>query len=361
MFIIRRHNILFKYFFKMNKQLYNKQNKKDLIENLNNEDFKRITLSFYKYIKIINPLQFRDKLYSDFIDMNILGRVYIAAEGINAQMSIPDYNESKLKTYINSLSILKDVKFKNAVQEGISFYKLTIKIKNEIVAYKLNTDQYDMDNIGCHLDPVEFNKAIEDPNSILVDIRNHYESEIGHFKGALVPDVERSQELLPEVKKLLEGKEDKKILLYCTGGIRCEKASSYLIKNNYKDVNQLDGGVINYAHQVKMKKIKSKYFGKNFVFDDRLGERITQDDISKCHQCNNKSDSHKNCSNHLCHLLFIQCQNCDSIFSGCCSQECADYNKLTEEEKACKKKSFLIYNEKRLKGKVKPKLYKIIG
>ena len=345
----------------MSEQLYNKKSKEDLIEELQNESFSRLTLSFYQYIEIDNPEDLRDQIYRDLSSMGILGRVYIANEGINAQISVPEYNIKNFEKYISSNDILKNIMIKEAVQEGESFYKLKIKVKDEIVAYSINSDEYNMDIVGKHLNPEEFNKAIENPKCTIVDIRNHYESEVGHFKDAILPDVDRSQELLPEVKKILKGKENQKILLYCTGGIRCEKASSYLIKNHFKDVNQLDGGIINYANQVKKNKIKSKYIGKNFVFDNRLGERITDDIISNCHQCDSKSDSHTNCANDLCHLLFIQCKECQSKYSGCCSKECAEYLALSEEQRTNKKEEFLNYNEKRLKGKVKPKLYEIIN
>tara|TARA_B100001123_G_C15175535_1_gene973152 strand:- start:229 stop:1266 length:1038 start_codon:yes stop_codon:yes gene_type:complete len=345
----------------MTDQLYNKKNKRDLIKALHNEEFNRLTLSFYKYIEIKNPEGLRNQMYRDLLSLNVLGRIYIASEGINAQLSIPETNKEKFIDYIKSSKHLTDARIKEAIEEGESFYKLTIKVKNEIVAYGIKSDEYDMRLVGRHLTPEEFNKAIENPNCTIVDIRNHYESEVGHFTGALLPDIDRSQELLPEVKRMLKGKENQKILLYCTGGIRCEKASSYLIKNNFEDVNQLDGGIINYANHVKLKKIKSKYIGKNFVFDNRLGERITSDVISSCHQCNNKNDSHTNCNNDLCHLLFIQCNDCKLIFNGCCSKECSDYINLSEEEKNSNKIDFLKYNKKRLKGIVKPKLYDIIN
>ena len=345
----------------MGEQLYNKKNKDDLIKELHSEDFSRLTLSFYKYVEIENPENLRDQIYRDLSSMKILGRIYIATEGINAQISVPEHSKDDFLNYMSCSEVLSDAYIKEAVEDGDSFYKLKIKVKNEIVAYGLDQSQYDMKSVGKHLSPEEFNKAIEDPNCTVVDIRNHYESEVGHFTDAILPDVDRSQELLPEVKKILKGKEDEKILLYCTGGIRCEKASSYLIKNNFKDVNQLDGGVINYANQVKKKKIKSKYIGKNFVFDNRLGERVTSDIISSCHQCDNKSDSHTNCANDLCHLLFIQCTDCQSHYSGCCSKECADYLSLPEDEQKNKKEDFLIYNDKRLEGKVKPKLYEILN
>ena len=345
----------------MNSYLYNKKSKKDLEKDLEKEDFSRITLSFYKYVQLSDLEVFRDTLYSDLINLNVLGRVYIATEGINAQVSIPEYQYDKFIDYIYSYNNLSDIQIKKAVEDGPSFYKLIIKIKNEIVAYGVNKSSYIMKKVGTHLEPKDFNEKLSDPDSIVVDIRNHYESEVGRFEDAIVPDVDRSQDLLEEVKELLDGKEDNKILLYCTGGIRCEKASSYLIKNGFKDVNQLKGGVVNYANQVKENSLNSKFIGKNFVFDARMGERITQDVISQCHQCKEKADSHTNCANDLCHLLFIQCNNCNQEFKGCCCPECLDYFNLDSEMKASNKQKFLDFNNNRLKGKVKPKLYNILN
>jgi len=345
----------------MNDQLYNKKGKEDLEKDLDNEMFRRITLSFYKYVELKKLDDFRSRLYRDFIDLNVLGRVYISQEGINAQISIPQDQYSNFTDYIYTFKEFENIQIKMAVQEGSSFYKLTVKIKNEIVAYNINKNSYDMNNVGKHLNPIEFNKELSKPDSIIVDMRNHYESEVGHFKNALIPDIDRSQDLLKEIKKLLNGKEDKKILLYCTGGIRCEKASSFLIKNDFKDVNQLNGGIINYSHEIKKNKIKSEFIGKNFVFDARMGERITSDIISNCHQCGHTSDIHTNCSNDLCHLLFIQCEQCDEKFKGCCCIECLDYYNLDEKNKKKKKGEFLEFNDKRLKGKVKPKLYDILN
>ena len=345
----------------MNDQLYNKKGKEDLEKDLDNEMFRRITLSFYKYVELKKLDDFRSRLYRGFIDLNVLGRVYISEEGINAQISIPQDQYSNFIDYIYTFKEFKNIQIKMAVQEGNSFYKLTVKIKNEIVAYNMNKNSYDMNNVGKHLNPIEFNKELSKPDSIIVDMRNHYESEVGHFKNALIPDIDRSQDLLKEIKKLLNGKEDKKILLYCTGGIRCEKASSFLIKNDFNDVNQLNGGIINYSHEIKKNKIKSEFIGKNFVFDARMGEKITSDIISNCHQCGHTSDIHTNCSNDLCHLLFIQCEQCDEKFKGCCCIECLDYYNLDEKNKKKKKGEFLEFNDKRLKGKVKPKLYDILN
>ena len=312
--------------------LYNKKNKEQLVQELKKEDFKRVTLSFYRYVNIKNVEDLRDVLYDKWNQMKILGRVYIASEGINAQISIPDYNLEKFKKELDSYKEFKSIDFKFALSNQVSFYKLVVKVKEEIVAYKIPKNEYDMNHTGKHLNARDFNKLIDDKNSVIVDMRNHYESEVGKFERAICPDVDSSKELLPETKKLLKKHKNDNVLLYCTGGIRCEKASAYLIKHKFKNVFQLKGGIIQYAHQIKEQKITSKFKGKNFVFDDRLGERITNDILSYCHQCNAYCDNHTNCANDACHLLFIQCDNCKKLYDGCCSEECKQINILPIEE-----------------------------
>ena len=318
--------------------LYNKKNKAELLNQLENEDFDRITLSFYKYVNINNRIELRDKLYSKLDHINVLGRIYVAEEGINAQISIPKYNLDNFKEIIHSFIEFKNLKFKIAIEEGISFIKLIIKVKDEIVAYKIPENEYNMKNTGNHLNYKEFNNAIND-GALIVDMRNFYESEIGKFENAIIPDVDSSKELLPTVKKLLLNNKNDKILMYCTGGIRCEKASSYLIHHGFKDVNQLDGGIIKYTHDIKKNNVKSKFLGKNFVFDGRLSERVTDDILSNCHQCDNKADSHINCHNQACHILFIQCKECNEKYSGCCSNDCMEVASLPiKDQKTIRKK-----------------------
>ena len=315
----------------MKTELYNKKNKNDLRLELQKEDFKRITISFYRYVNLTDIDLLRDELYIEWRSLNILGRVYIATEGINAQLSIP---EKKIDLFINKLysrTYFNNIEIKKAVEEGESFYKLIIKVKNEIVAYKIPKNQYNMKTVGKHLNYLEFNKAI-DNGATIVDVRNYYEAEVGKFENAIIPDIDRSEDLLPEIKRLLKGQEQNKILMYCTGGIRCEKASSYLIKNGFKDVNQLDGGIVKYANEIKKDNIKSKFIGKNFVFDSRLGENVTNDIISNCHQCNHRSNNHTNCENSACHILFIQCKKCSKKYLGCCSNKCLSYIQLDKEE-----------------------------
>ena len=337
------------------KDLYNQKNKDDLIHDLKNETFNRTTISFYKYASLKNLDELRDSLYLEWKNLKILGRVYIAPEGINAQISIPNHNQKLFQNHIKQYNCFDNINFKEAVIDGISFLKLVIKIKKEIVAYGINANEYDINVTGKHLNYKQFNKAIDD-GAIIIDVRNYYEGEIGKFENAIIPDVSRSKELLPEIKKLLKNHKEDKILMYCTGGIRCEKASSYLLKNGFKDVNQLDGGIIKYAHDIKKNNEKSKFIGKNFVFDHRMGEQITNDIISNCHQCNNSCDSHTNCRNQSCHILFIQCEICENKYNGCCSNKCKDFIKLPKEEQ---KKIFIsgeIKFNAQLSKNIKPKL-----
>ena len=288
--------------------LFNQKDREQLKADLAEENFKRRTCSFYRYILIDDPHVLRDELYKDWFDLRILGRVYIATEGINAQISVPEPQWDQFLETLNSRSVLTSMPLKHAVREGQSFIKLAIRVKQEIVAYNIPADQYDMNHVGGYLSTGEFNKAIDNPDSVVVDMRNYYESEVGHFKTAVLPDVETSRDLLPHVKNLLKGQEEKEVLLYCTGGIRCEKASAYLLHHGFKNVKQLEGGVIQYAHDVKAQQLDSKFIGSNFVFDDRLEERITADVISVCHQCGMACDTHTDCMNQACHICLFSAQ-----------------------------------------------------
>ena len=342
--------------------MFNKKSKIELKNNLTRERFDRITCSFYKYCFIKNPEDLRNNLYLDLVDLEILGRIYVSKEGINAQISIPEHNVEDFKSYIHSFDVFNDIKFKHAVEEGTSFLKLKILVRDEIVAYKVPQESYDMKKIGVHLKPVDFNRSIKEKDSILVDMRNYYESEVGRFKNAIIPDAHFSKELLPKVAEVLEGKEDKKVHLYCTGGIRCEKASSYLIKKGFKEVYQLEGGVIQYAHDIKKNNLKSEFIGKNFVFDDRMGERITNDIIAHCHQCKAPSDNHKNCKNDACHLLFIQCDKCSDKYNDCCSKDCSEFLQLDlDTQKKLRKDKNKKVSSAKLSTKFRPKLYKLFN
>lgn len=306
-------------------QLYNKINKEELKKRLAEESFQRKTISFYRYFYLENPQEFRDSIFRDWFALDCFGRIYVAREGINAQMSVPEHHFETFLETLDKYEILKNIPVKYAIEDdGKSFYKLTIKVRPKLVADGLDDGAYDVTNVGKHLSGLEFHHLVGQENTVVVDMRNYYESEIGRFEGAICPEADTFREELEMVTDLLEDKKDKKILLYCTGGIRCEKASAYLKHKGFEDVNQLYGGVLEYARHIKTASLESKFIGKNFVFDERMGERVNGQVISRCHQCGKPSDTHTNCANNRCHLLFIQCDECREKYSGCCSPECAE-------------------------------------
>ena len=331
-------------------QLYNTLSAEERAQLIDEAGKERLTLSFYAYAKIEDPKKFRDDLFIAWNALDALGRIYIAHEGINAQMSVPADNFKAFRETLEAYDFMKGIRLNVAVeQDNHSFLKLTIKVRHKIVADGLNDETFDVTNKGIHLKAKEFNDLLEDPDTIVVDFRNHYESEVGHFEGAITPDVENFRESLPIINEQLQ--EDKKLLMYCTGGIRCEKASAYFKHQGFKNVFQLEGGIIEYTRQIKEEGIESKFIGKNFVFDHRLGERITDDIIAQCHQCGKPCDNHTNCANDACHLLFIQCDECKVAMENCCSAECLETIHMPWEEQVKLRKGLQVGNKIFRKGK----------
>ncbi len=336
-------------------QLWNTLSKEELVKQLNESGLQFITVSFYQYAQIENPSLFRDHLFLQWSKLNIVGRTYVSKEGINAQISVPVPFFEQFRDELYQISFLDGIRLNIAVEDGgvkHPFLKLKIKVRDKILADGLNDETFDVRNKGIHLNAEEFNKLTDDPNTILIDFRNHYESEVGYFKGAITPDVDTFRESLPVIEdEFLKGNEDKNIVMYCTGGIRCEKASAWYKHRGFKNVHQLEGGIIKYANDCKNLGIENKFVGKNFVFDERRGERITDDVVAVCHQCGNPSDVHTNCVNDGCHLLFIQCDACKSQFENCCSSECQDIIHLSEEEQKALRKGKEISNKIFKKGR----------
>lgn len=335
-------------------RLLNLVNNDTLKQRLADSDEKRMTLSFYQYAHILNPGFFRDHLYWRLMQIGTYGRIYVAAEGVNGQVSIPVEHHDDFRAAMNEIDFLKDIRLNYAIEDnGKSFYKLIIKVRKKIVADGLNDETFDVTDKGVHLNARAFNEMTCNPDTIVVDMRNHYESEVGHFIGAILPDSATFRDALPMVRDMLQDKKDRPIVMYCTGGIRCEKASAWMRHNGFKDVYQLEGGIIEYARQVEREGLENKFIGKNFVFDERLGERISSDVIAHCHQCGRKADTHVNCANDACHVLFIQCPECAEKYTGCCSDECTTFNALPEEERKTLRKTKVFTGSKFGKGRYK--------
>lgn len=319
---------------KMSKKLFNRINNDELKEQMLSSDENRITLSFYQYHHITDPKAFRDEFYLGLSEQGVFGRIYVAQEGVNGQISVPEANFEAFKEYLFSIPWLKDIRLNIAIDDdGKSFYKLKIKVRDKIVADGLDDDSFDVTKRGRHLSAKEVNNLLTDDETVVVDMRNHYESEVGHFENAICPDVETFRESLPIVEDMLQDKKENNIIMYCTGGIRCEKASAYYLHKGFKNVFMIDGGIIEYSRQCQEAGLENKFIGKNFVFDERMGERISEAVIAKCHQCGSPCDTHVNCANDACHILFIQCEACAEKYQHCCSTKCKDFNELPEEQR----------------------------
>ncbi len=324
--------------------LYNRISRAELRNKVSQTLEPHTTLSFYQYHHLGNPLLFRHHLYSQWYPLGVLGRVYVSYEGINAQISLPEINIEAFKATLDEVTFLQGIRLNFAIEEkGPAFIKLDIKVRNKIVADGLDDKSFDVTKKGTHLNAEAFNEITDRNDTVIVDMRNHYESEVGYFKGAWLPQAATFRELLPDVETYLQQYKDKHIVMYCTGGIRCEKASAWFKHRGFEKVYQLEGGIIEYARQVEHKKLENKFVGKNFVFDERLGERITNDVIAQCHQCGEPCDTHTNCANSYCHLLFIQCRSCAEMMESCCSDQCRDFNHLSEDEKLAQSKVSTFY------------------
>lgn len=321
-------------------QLHNRISRRELKERIKNDPTPRTTISFYCYFKIEEPVVFRNILYKQLKELDVLGRIYLATEGINAQISVPSGNIEAFRACLDFYEPLKGIRLNIAVDDdarpdnfgGKSFYVLDIKVRNKIVADGITDPGFDMANRGKYVNAEQFNQLTGDPDTVVIDMRNHYEYEVGHFENAIEVPSDTFREQLPMAADMMKENKDRNIIMYCTGGIRCEKASAYMLHQGFKNVFHLEGGIINYVNQVKEKGLANKFHGKNFVFDQRLGERVTPEIIAQCHQCGKPADTHVNCVNDACHLLFIQCDECKKEFEGCCSAACRDFIHLPSDK-----------------------------
>lgn len=331
--------------------LHNRVNNEELKQRMLRETEPRVTVSFYKYFNIADPQAFRDEMYLKFDALKVFGRIYVASEGINGQVSVPESNYEAFRSALyNSAPELNNIRMNIAVDDdGKSFWVLRMKVRAKVVADGIDDPTFDPSKTGQYLKAAEYNELSEQPGTIIVDMRNHYEYEVGHFKGAIEIPSDTFRDQLPMAVDMLQEHKDKNIIMYCTGGIRCEKASAYMLHNGFKNVFHVEGGIIEYARKAKEQQLPLKFIGKNFVFDERLGERITDDIIAECHICGKSCDAHTNCKNDGCHLLFIQCDDCAAKYEGCCSEACMEEKNMPEEEqramRAGRENGTMIFNK----------------
>lgn len=333
--------------------LHNRVSNEVLKSRMLAETTPRITLSFYRYFTIADPVATRDALWQLFTPLKVFGRIYLAHEGINAQISIPEAQLDALRDGLNAFDpALRDLRLNIALDDdGKSFWVLRMKVRPRIVADGIDDPDFNPGDVGTYLNAQEVNALIDDPDALFIDMRNHYEYEVGHFERALEVPADTFREQLPKAVEMMEDHRDKKIVMYCTGGIRCEKASAWMRYHGFKQVYHIEGGIIEYARKAREQGLPVRFIGKNFVFDNRMGERISPDIIAQCHQCGAPSDSHTNCRNAGCHLLFIQCPACATRYDGCCSVQCQQELTLPESEqrqlRAGREQGKMIFNKSR--------------
>ena len=322
----------------VDKPLHNRLDRESLVNRLDRDGRARTTLSLYRYAKVENPEFFRDHLFTTWQPLGVLGRIYVSGEGINAQLSLPTEAMDAFQRSLDAIDWLRGVRLNIAIDgDDKSFLKLIIKVRDKIVADGLDDDSFDVTDCGKHVSAEEFNTLAEHPDTVVVDMRNHYESEVGHFKGAILPAAETFRDEIREVEDLLSDRKDQNIVLYCTGGIRCEKASAYLKHKGFPNVHQLEGGIIEYVRQVKEQGLDNRFRGVNFVFDERMAERVSDDVVAECHHCGTACDTMVNCTNPACNVLMVQCTDCAESMAGTCSSECQDFLALPEEEQKARR------------------------
>ena len=276
-----------------------------------------IITSFYKYVNIKNPDLFREKHQKYCDKLGVKGKILVAKEGINGSVSGTGEQINKYKKELLKNKLFKDIKFKDNLTDILPFKKTIVRVRKEIVTSGLKVN---LKNKGNYVSPEEFNNLIEKQKITVLDARNNYETKIGKFKNAITPNIETFREF-KKVPKLLSKFRNKKIVTYCTGGVRCEKASAFLKENGFKNVYQLDGGILNYIN-----KFPDKYFeGRCFVFDNRMsipsGE--SNKEISLCEICHIPSGRYVNCANKICDKMFISCAECSKKLRNFCSKKCS--------------------------------------
>ena len=223
--------------------------------------------------------------------------MYLAHEGINAQISVPASNVETFRAQLYAFDpALEGLRLNIALDDdGKSFWVLRMKVRDRIVADGIDDPHFDASNVGEYLQAAEVNAMLDDPDALFIDMRNHYEYEVGHFENALEIPADTFREQLPKAVEMMQAHKDKKIVMYCTGGIRCEKASARMKHNGFNKVWHIEGGIIEYARKAREQGLPVRFIGKNFVFDERMGERISDEIIAHCHQCGAPCDSHTNC------------------------------------------------------------------
>ena len=283
-------------------------------------------LLYYKFVHIPDPEQFTAEHLQYCKDLGVKGRILIASEGINGTLSGTVEQTEKYMNDMKANPLFADTVFKIDESEGHAFKKIFVRHKKELVTFRYE-EELDPNVIGGkRLSPVEWHEMLQRDDVVVIDGRNDYEYEIGHFRGAIRPDVGSFREFPEWIRNNMSEYKDKTVLTYCTGGIRCEKLTGFLIKEGFQDVSQLEGGIVTYGKDPEVQ--GHLWDGKCYVFDERISVPInrTEEDmiIAKCHHCGTTEDRYINCANPVCNKQHVCCTDCEEEHQSFCSDECRE-------------------------------------
>jgi UPF0176 protein len=293
-------------------------------------------LLYYKYVTIEDYEEFAKEHLAFCKELGLKGRILVAKEGINGTVSGTVEQTEAYMNMMHAHPLFKGMVFKIDESEGHAFKKIFVRPRPELVTFRLEDDINPNDLTGKRLKPKEFYEALQQEDVIVLDGRNDYEYDVGHFRNALRPPVESFREFPEWIRNNLSEFKDKKVITYCTGGIRCEKLSGFLLREGFKDVSQLDGGIATYS---KDPEVKGKLFdGKMYVFDERITVRVNQTEeetvVGKCLHCGTPSEKYINCTYDFCHNHHIVCDACEESHGGYCSEACEEKDAQLQSTRA---------------------------
>ncbi|RAL24191.1 rhodanese-related sulfurtransferase [Thermoflavimicrobium daqui] len=289
-------------------------------------------LLYYKYVPIEEPQKIVEKQKELCQRLNLKGRILVAEEGLNGTVSGTIEETNSYMEAMKKDPLFHDMPFKVDLHDGHAFRKLSVKLRPEIVAWHMEEKVDPNEITGIHLSPKEWYQTMQEEDVIIIDGRNDFEYDLGHFRGAIRPDVQTTREFPEWIQKHKEEWKGKKILTYCTGGIRCEKLSGVLLKEGLSDVYQLDGGIVTYGKDPEVQ--GALFDGQCYVFDDRISVPINQKEhviVGKCYHCKAPAEKYLNCNYDPCDRRHLVCPECEEKYTGYCSIECKEKDKTKEQ------------------------------
>ena len=289
-------------------------------------------LLYYKYVRLDDPDRYAKEHKELCTDLALRGRILIAKEGLNGTVSGTVENCRKYREAMDADPLTEAIAWKIDPEDGHVFPKLSIKVRDEVVTLELGAeDLHPQDLTATHLNPAEWREAMKEENVVILDARNDYEWEIGRFEGAILPEVPSFKDLPKWVRDHRKELEGKKILTYCTGGIRCEKFSGFLLQEGFEDVYQLDGGIVTYGKDEEVK--GEGYEGECYVFDERLSVPVNRTGdakiVSQCRNCGVPSIRYRNCAWMPCNAQFLLCEDCENASGKYCGKVCKEVDLMS--------------------------------